>query len=103
LKLLVYSLLKLNVIGIALLTLIGFLIFRPNESIEDSVAYMFLGCIFLLFCLNIRTIYRARQAIAASIQNSAVDVAASAIEFRDAARDRVNERLKEREERRNKN
>ncbi|MEO5794710.1 MAG: hypothetical protein ABIP34_06740 [Rhodoferax sp.] len=93
-----WLLLKLNVVGIALLTFFGFLIGNSGRDPGAAVFVPFLGCIVYLAYLNIRTVYRARQDIAASIQNGAVDVAASAIEFRNAAHARVNERIKERKQ-----
>jgi uncharacterized protein (DUF58 family) len=99
-KRLLWSLLKLNAIALALL--LGFVFWlESTRGGRPGVAMSFLMVAYVAYVLylNVRAIYRARQEISASLQDGAVNAAASAIEFRDAARARVHDRLEERRQR----
>lgn len=94
-----WSLLKLNAIAFTLL--FGFVFWLMSDTREKpatSISMFLLACIVYVVYLNVRAIYRARQEISTSLRDGAVNAAANAIEFRDAARARVNQRLEERKQ-----
>lgn len=99
-KRLLWSLLKIN--AIALTLFFGFaLLLGSTRNVKPNapLAIFLAACVAYVFYLNVRTIYRARQEVSASLRDGAINAAANAIEIRDAARARVNERLEERRQR----
>jgi len=92
---LIRGLLKLNLIGGALLA--GYALWLDSSRRESTgLIFGFVAGLVLLAFLNLRTIYRTRRALAASLRDGAIEVAASALDLRDAARARVEERRAER-------
>jgi hypothetical protein len=88
---------KLNAIALAvLLVFISWLESTRRGKPNTAIAlFMAIYVIFIIY-INIRIIYQARQDISISLRDGAINAAASAVEFRDAARARVNERVEER-------
>ena len=96
-KNLLLSIVKLNTI--ALIVLLGFFILLERKTKGEANAVIALSMaayVIYIIYRNIRIIYQARQDISISLQDGAINAAATAIEFRDAARARVKERIEER-------
>lgn len=95
-KSLLWALLKLNLAAFILIG--GFIVWLGTQRGEPGgVMYaVLLGSIAYTAYLNIATVFRARRAITASVKDGAIEAAARAIEFKDAANARVQERLNER-------
>lgn len=91
-KKLLWSIAKLNTIALAVFIGLISLIGQPSAAI----AFFMAAYVIYIIYLNVQIIYKSRQDISRSLRDGAINAAASAIEFRDAARARVNERIEER-------
>lgn len=95
-----FSLIKFNVFC-ALVTL-GFMLYLDFYHINQSKTIpTILALLFVLgwVLMNIKIIVSNRKRIAASVMDKSVDLAASAIEFKEAANARVKQRMEERKTR----
>ena len=94
---LVGALLKLNLIGGALL--VGYALWVGASLRPSSGQIVGFGAgLVLLGFLNVRTVFLARRAVAESLRDGATEMAASALDLRDAARARVEKRRAERKQ-----
>lgn len=93
------SLLKFNLIAILVFFVFGVIVFlieprSPNLKFAVILVLIFAWVIFG----NLKIIYKERKTIVESLKKGSIEVAASAIEFKEKAAVRAKERMQERAE-----
>ena len=97
-KSLLWKLVKLNAICFVVLMVFLLLAEAASEGREPgpiAASAVILLIVYAIYA-NISTVVRARKEIAESIREGAIEAAARAIEFKEAANARVQERLEQR-------
>jgi len=94
-KSLLWTLVKVNAVSLGAMFAA---IMITSGSYGPRPKFMIVLCICLAYLLywNIKTIVKARKEIAEAVKDGAIEAAARAIEFKEAANARVQQRLEER-------
>lgn len=98
-KSVIKSLLKFNALLIALIialivVAVGFDIKGPNMKMATILVLLFAW----LVIGNLKILYKSRKEIVESFKSGSIEIAASAIEFKEKANARAIERMKEKQE-----
>lgn len=93
------SLLKFNLSAILVFFVFGVIVFLIEPRSPNPKFAVILVLIFTWFIFgNLKVIYKERKTIVESLKNGSIEVAASAIEFKEKAAIRAKERMQERAE-----